>query len=237
MGSEMCIRDRHNTDNSAPAKNEVNYMINNNNQVSFHVAVDDIEAIQGIPFDRNAWAAGDGANGKGNRESIHVEICKNTLGANNPTFKKCEDNAVKVCAQLLKQFGLGIDRLRSHRSWSGKNCPSTTNFDSFKARVEKELKAMSQTRKYRNCVLYATEADRDCAAVLRWYKKDCIVKHVDDHIPWEAENLFVIGGDAKKKLEAQKTGERSTAIVGSDRLDTMEECLVFTRDFLKRGVL
>ncbi|MEG0181719.1 MAG: N-acetylmuramoyl-L-alanine amidase, partial [Peptostreptococcaceae bacterium] len=56
----------HNTDNDASAKNEVNYMISNNNEVSFHVAVDDIEAIQGIPFDRNAWHAGDG-NGPGNR--------------------------------------------------------------------------------------------------------------------------------------------------------------------------
>lgn len=36
----------HNTYNDAPAKNEVNYHNSNNNQVSFHIAVDDIEAIQ-----------------------------------------------------------------------------------------------------------------------------------------------------------------------------------------------
>lgn len=144
----------HNTDNAnaASAKNEVSYMISNNNKVSFHVAVDDIEAIQGIPFNRNAWAAGDG-NGKGNRESIHVEICKNKLGANNATFKKCEDNAVKICAKLLKQFGLGIDRLKPHKYWSGKNCPSTTNFNEFKAKVEKELNGSSvssASNKYKN---------------------------------------------------------------------------------------
>lgn len=131
----------HNTDNpnAAPAKNEVDYMISNDNQVSFHVAVDDVEAIQGIPFNRNAWAAGDGASGNGNRNSIHVEICKNKLGAGNATFKKAEANAVEVCAQLLKQFGLGIDRLKSHRDWNGKNCPSTTNFANFKDRVKKAL--------------------------------------------------------------------------------------------------
>lgn len=40
----------HNTYNDAPAKNEVSYMHSNNNQVSFHIAVDDIEAIQGLPL-------------------------------------------------------------------------------------------------------------------------------------------------------------------------------------------
>ena len=39
-------------------------MINNNNQVSFHYAVDDIEVIQGLPLNRNAWASGDGGNGE-----------------------------------------------------------------------------------------------------------------------------------------------------------------------------
>ena len=217
----------HNTDNKAPARNEVNYMINNDKQVSFHVAVDDVEAIQGIPFNRNAWAAGDGANGKGNRKSIHVEICKNTLGSNNPTFKKCEDNAVKVCAQLLKQFGLGIDRLRSHRSWSGKNCPSTTNFDNFKARVDKELKAMSETRKYKNCILYGNEVDKVGAEIIKWSKEDCIIKNVKDHIPWEATNLFTVGGQAKSELDKMNTKEKYTSIVGSDRYDTIRNCLKF----------
>ncbi|MEC0188468.1 N-acetylmuramoyl-L-alanine amidase family protein, partial [Paenibacillus larvae] len=33
----------HNTYNDAPAENEIRYMIGNNNEVSFHVAVDDKE--------------------------------------------------------------------------------------------------------------------------------------------------------------------------------------------------
>ena len=52
----------HNTANDASAQNEVKYMISNNNQVSFHFAVDDKEIVQGLPTDRNAWHAGDGAN-------------------------------------------------------------------------------------------------------------------------------------------------------------------------------
>ena len=37
-------------------------MISNDNQVSFHFAADDNEVVQGLPTDRNAWHAGDGAN-------------------------------------------------------------------------------------------------------------------------------------------------------------------------------
>ena len=65
----------HNTSNDASAKNEVSYMKNNEFQTSFHFAVDDIEVRQGIPLDRNAFHAGDGANGAGNRKGIGVEIC------------------------------------------------------------------------------------------------------------------------------------------------------------------
>ena len=48
----------HNTYNDASAENEINYMISNNNVVSFHYAVDDKEVIQGVPLDRNTWNAG-----------------------------------------------------------------------------------------------------------------------------------------------------------------------------------
>ena len=70
----------HNTANDASAQNEVKYMISNNNQVSFHFAVDDKEIVQGLPLDRNAWACGDGANGKGNRKGIQIEICYSKSG-------------------------------------------------------------------------------------------------------------------------------------------------------------
>ena len=90
----------HNTANDAPAKNEISYMISNDNEVSFHFAVDDKEVIQGIPLDRNAWHAGDGGNGKGNREGIAIEICYSKSGGER--FEKAERLAAKLNAQLLK---------------------------------------------------------------------------------------------------------------------------------------
>ena len=110
----------HNTANDASAANEINYMINNNNQVSFHYAVDDSQIVQGIPENRNAWHAGDG-NGKGNRASIAVEICYSKSGGE--LFDKAKDLAAQFVAEKLKEKGWGLDRVRTHQSWSGKYCP------------------------------------------------------------------------------------------------------------------
>ncbi|OTY84001.1 N-acetylmuramoyl-L-alanine amidase, partial [Bacillus thuringiensis serovar subtoxicus] len=96
------------------------YMIRNDNQVSFHIAVDDKEAVQGIPLERNAWHTGDG-NGNGNRKSIGVEICYSLSGGDR--YYKAEDNAAIVVAQLMKQYNIPISKVRTHQSWSGKYCP------------------------------------------------------------------------------------------------------------------
>lgn len=117
----ICI---HNTANDAPAKNEANYMKTNNNEVSFHIAIDDVEAIQTIPFNRNAWAAGDGGKGDGNRNYIHVEICYSKSGGSR--FIEAEKRAAKEVAALLKSYGWGIDRIRKHQDFSGKYCPHRT---------------------------------------------------------------------------------------------------------------
>lgn len=114
----------HNTANDASAQNEVKYMISNNNQVSFHFAVDDKEIVQGLPLDRNAWACGDGANGKGNRKGIQIEICYSKSGGGR--FENAEKNAAKFIAQLLKERGWGVDKVKKHQDFSGKYCPHRT---------------------------------------------------------------------------------------------------------------
>lgn len=134
----------HNTSNNASAENEVKYMINNNNQTSYHVAVDDKYVIQAIPFNRNAWHAGDGANGTGNRKSIGIEICYST--GNVETFKKAEANCAKYVATLLKQYGWTTSRVKRHKDWSGKNCPHKTmelGWDRFVKMIQKELDALN----------------------------------------------------------------------------------------------
>lgn len=113
----------HNTANDASANNEIKYMISNNNKVSFHIAVDDKEAVQGILLNRNAFHAGDGS-GKGNREGIAIEICYSKSGGDR--FIKAEQNAAKLIAGLLKERGWSIDRVTKHQDYSGKYCPHRT---------------------------------------------------------------------------------------------------------------
>ena len=132
----------HNTYNNASAKNEISYMKSNNNKVSYHIAVDDKEAIQGLPLNRSAYACGDG-NGQGNRKHISIEICYSKSGGTR--FTNAEKLAAKVVAELLKKYGWGIDRVKAHRNFAKKNCPHRTNMITFKKMVEAELKSNSTT--------------------------------------------------------------------------------------------
>lgn len=118
----------HNTANDASAKNEVSYMITNNNQVSYHYAVDDVRAVQGIPLDRNAWHAGDG-RGFGNMQTIGIEICYSKSGGDR--FHAAEINGAELIARLMLQFGwgpelIGTKTINTHQSRSGKYCPHRT---------------------------------------------------------------------------------------------------------------
>ena len=113
----------HNTANDASANNEISYMRSNNDETSFHFAVDDKEVVQGIPLNRNAWHAED-SHGIGNMQGIAVEICYSKSGGDR--FVKAEQNAAKFIAQLLKERGWGIDKVTKHQDYSGKYCPHRT---------------------------------------------------------------------------------------------------------------
>ena len=141
----------HNTYNDASAKNEISYMKNNNNQVSYHIAVDDIEAIQGLPLNRNSWSCGDG-KGQGNMKHISIEICYSKNGGEK--FVKAEKLASKVVAELLNKYGWGIDRIKAHRDFAKKDCPHRTNMSAFKKLVEAELKGQNSNTSNNSTKLY-----------------------------------------------------------------------------------
>ena len=117
----ICV---HNTHNDASAKNEITYMIGNDLATSFHYAVDDKEVIQAIPDHRNAFHAGDGTDGEGNRNFIGVEICYSRSGGER--FAKAEKNAAAFIAQKLKEYGWDISYVKKHQDFSGKYCPHRT---------------------------------------------------------------------------------------------------------------
>ena len=136
----------HNTANDASAKNEVAYMIRNNNEVSFHYAVDEKEVVQGIPENRNAWHSGDGGKGRGNREGIAIEICYSKSGGKK--FDKAEENAATFIAEKLKEYGWGINQVTKHQDYNGKYCPHRTldlGWERFLGMVEGKLNPKLKT--------------------------------------------------------------------------------------------
>ena len=136
----------HNTANDAPATNEVDYMIRNDEEKSFHYVVDDIQVIQAIPENRNAWHSGDGGNGKGNREGIAIEICYSKSGGER--FTKAEANAIELIVDILKRYDWGIEKVTKHQDYSGKYCPHRTldlGWERFLGMVEDKLSPKTKT--------------------------------------------------------------------------------------------
>jgi N-acetylmuramoyl-L-alanine amidase len=130
----------HNTANSSStARNERNWLTNPSNSAtaSYHIVIDQKEAIECIPLTEVAWHAGDGNSAtSGNRTSISIEITE------SGNYSATLANAAALTASMLKERGWGTDRLRRHYDWSGKNCPRKMNqdgdwggWDSFVAQV------------------------------------------------------------------------------------------------------
>ncbi len=139
----ITIHDTANTQAGADAKAHAAYLKKNPpaSEASWHFTVDDKVIYQHLPLNENGWHAGDGANGPGNRQSIGIEICENRDG----NRAAAEANAAWLVAKLLKDYGLGLDRVKQHYDWSGKNCPRVLRgrkdgWKNFLAAVEAHLK-------------------------------------------------------------------------------------------------
>lgn len=131
----------HNTANDASAESEVRYMQGNNNATSFHYAVDDKYVVKAIPENRNAFHAGDGTGGKGNRNGLSIEICYSLSGG--PRFNEAEENAAAFIADILKLYGWNISRVKKHQDFSNKYCPHRTldlGWDRFLNMVKAHMK-------------------------------------------------------------------------------------------------
>lgn len=111
---KVCI---HNTGNKkSTPKNEVAWLTNESNQrsASFHYVVDSDEIYEAIPSTEQAYHAG---TSKGNNESVSIEVCES--GDHNDNMVM----ASKLTAELLFSKGFGVERVTTHKSYSGKECP------------------------------------------------------------------------------------------------------------------
>ena len=107
----------HSTGNlNSTAQNERAWLDNpsNNRQASWHYVIDDKTIIQAIPEEEEAWHAG---VSYGNKHSIGVEICE------SGDRRAVLENAAEFIALKLKGLGWGVENLKKHYDWTGKNCP------------------------------------------------------------------------------------------------------------------
>lgn len=132
----------HSTGNpKSTARNERGWLTNPSNTriASWHICVDEKEAVEAIPLDEVAYHAG---SKTGNNSSIGIEICE------SGNREKTLTNAVRLVAGMLHERGWDVDKLRRHYDWSGKICPrimSQNNWQCWKQfveRVRKELENM-----------------------------------------------------------------------------------------------
>lgn len=107
-------------------------------EVSWHITIDDHQAIQHLPFNEIGWHAGR----EGNHQSIGVEICVNQDG----DFTQARSNAITVVQQIMRELAISIDFVVTHQKWTGKSCPANLlkAWDQFKQDLQTGVSGPSQ---------------------------------------------------------------------------------------------
>ena len=130
----------HNTAGSASAMEEAQAMCTNDSAVSFHVVIDEENAVECIPFSRNAFHAGDGAQGYANRNLIGIEIARSAEESGD-RFRRAEENAALYIAHVCVQYGWTSAQLHQHNWYSATECPHRTkaHWSDFLAKVDENI--------------------------------------------------------------------------------------------------
>ncbi len=113
---------------------------NNMGDVVVHYYIDETDCWHILADDTVGWHAADGVNGPGNTRSVAIEIIMD--GSGDSSDKGAEERGAKLAAILLHRYGLGIDRLKTHRDWYPKKyCPSfiLPHWDAFVGKVKAYL--------------------------------------------------------------------------------------------------
>lgn len=114
--TSITVHETANTNRGAGAQAHANLQSGGNaRQASWHIQVDDREAIRSFPDTAKCWHAGRSAE-----DSIAVEVCVNSDG----DYDAALANAAQVVAKLRAKYGLGRGDVKQHHDWNGKNCPA-----------------------------------------------------------------------------------------------------------------
>lgn len=141
---------------NVPADNFRRSHLNNDLKVSWHVTVDDREAILHLPLNEEGWHTGTRA---GNSSSIGIEVCEFT----DPTRRaRAEANARQLIADMLTgRLGrrwdlthLSAGDIRTHLSWEqygpglGKYCPRLIlpHWSTFVSKTRSQARVVAEPR-------------------------------------------------------------------------------------------
>lgn len=118
-------------------------------QESYHLLVDNREAIECIPLNELAYHAGDG-RGSGNYASIGLLIC----GDGEDVLALAR--AARLTAKLLYQYGWGTEAVVQHNRWNGADCPQALRqgcrWHKWLRDVEAELRRLKKADEIKNLI-------------------------------------------------------------------------------------
>lgn len=113
----ITIHETDNTNMTADAKAHANLQ-KKGYSASWHYQVDQKEIIQSFDHKYQLFHAGDG-KGKGNMESIAIEMCVNKGNDYILTIR----NTISLIKYIMEIENIPIENIVQHNKWSGKNCP------------------------------------------------------------------------------------------------------------------
>lgn len=135
--SHITIHNTANKSSGAGAKTHARYIKGahaRQRKVCWHYTIDDRDCVQHIPTNERGLHAG---TTQGNNQSIGIEVCENS----DAHFDRTIDRATRLTALLLHELDIPMERLVTHRDWSGKDCPKAIfhewegGFERFKQKV------------------------------------------------------------------------------------------------------
>ena len=143
----------HNTGNpKSNAYGERGWLTNKYNlssSTSYHLVVDENTAIECIPLWENAWHAGDGVEGTGNRKSVGIEVCE------SGDLQKTIANVQYLIAYMINEkskrdgkYYTAKQLVRKHQDWSNKYCPRLLipMWDKFVDGIQTVLNSITETK-------------------------------------------------------------------------------------------
>ena len=110
----------HQTGNNEKGSNAIAHgkLIANGYSATWHYTVDDKNIVKHFNENTQCWHCGDG-KGKGNTQSIGIELCINEDGDYIKTIK----NGVELVKYLMDKYSIPITNVVQHNYWNGNDCP------------------------------------------------------------------------------------------------------------------